>query len=313
MIIVKDGESLMEDCTNKKKNEFSLFNAFNAMTPIPRCPLCGGYILRYRRTIHGEDPIFIYDCIECGHVIAHDFQSARTYVATGIGGDDNIKKIFRRTVDTDEDVKVKKDAHNEYSDIMEANGLKTKDELLEFLANQYRYREEENKDNAKQETATYLMTIDDAENHIKFEACTDTNGKRLLYTVTVSYIPDIYDMTPTTVEFECSSLEELKTLWEDYIEVNDIYPDCITGFDIDLSMKDRNYINRLKESMNKLLREIKTDSCYMPTAEDALNALLSSKLFEDIADSIVFPHTKFAQKGQNPKDTVKIVKRYYSE
>ena len=154
---------------------------------------------------------------------------------------------------------------------------------------------------------------DDAENHIKFEASTDTNGKRLLYTVTVSYIPDIYDMTPTTVEFECSSFEELKTLWEDYIEVNDIYPDCITGFDIDLSMKDRNYINRLKESMSKLLREIKTDSCYMPTAEDALNALLSSKLFEDIADSIVFPHTKFAQKGQNPKDTVKIVKRYYSE
>ena len=203
MIIVKDGESLIEDCTNKKKNESFLFNA---MTPIPRCPLCGGYIVRYRRTIHGEDPIFIYDCIECGHVIAHDFQSARTYVVTGIGGDDNIKKIFRRTVDTDEDVKVKKDAHNEYSDIMEANGLKTKDELLEFLANQYRYREEENKDNAKQETATYLMTIDDAENHIKFEASTDTNGKRLLYTVTVSYIPDIYDMTPTTVEIECSSL-----------------------------------------------------------------------------------------------------------
>ena len=299
MIIVKDGESFIEDCTNKKKNEFSLFNA---MTPILRCPLCGEYTVRYRRTIHGEDPIFIYDCIECGNVIAHDFQYARTYVVTGIGGDDNIKKIFRRTVDT-----------NEYSDIMEANGLKTKDELLEFLANQYRYREEENKDNAKQETASYLMTIDDAENHIKFEAGTDTNGKRLLYTVTVSYIPDIYDMTPTTVEIECSSFEELKTLWEDYIEVNDIYPDCITGFDIDLSMKDRNYINRLNESMSKLLREIKTDSCYMPTAEDALNALLSSKLFEDIVDSIVFPHTKFVQKGQNPKDTVKIVKRYYSE
>lgn len=307
MIIVKDGESLIENRIDKKKNEFSLFNA---KITIPRCPLCGGDIVHYRRTIHGEDPIFIYDCIECGSTIAYNVSSKEYCVTTGIDDIDIIEifstKNHRHHTGIRKDIELKRNTSDSYSDIMNANGLKTKDELIEFLVDYYRGA------NTKKETPC-LMTIDDAKHYIQFGASNTITGEKFSYIVTITYQSDVYNTDTSTVNFECNSFEELKTLWEEYIEVNNIYPDCIIEFDIDISETDRNYINRLKGAMGRLLREIRTDllCAPMPTTEEALDALLSSEPFRGVSDGIIFPHVKHFQVGPEPEDTVKGVKMYY--
>lgn len=300
--MIKD---ILFDRLLKKKSP--AFKSDNHIVHIPSCPACGGRVdnIRCSRTIDDEDPIFVYICGRCGNEVAYDTRSKKSCVVTAIdGGDDYIKKIFRGLI-PDKDSYI---SPQDYSDIMNDNDLKTTDELLEFLANRYR----EGKTALKKKETPGLMTIDDAKYHIQFGARNDcTSSKKLLYTVTITCQPDVYDTTPYTVELECSSFEELKRLWEEYIEINNIYPDCISGFDIDLSMDDQNYINRLKEAMGRLLREIKTNSYYIPTTEDALDALLSSEPFKDIAEDIIFPHTELVQRGPNPEDVVKTVKRYY--
>lgn len=296
--MIKD---ILFDRLLKKKSP--AFKSDNHIVHIPSCPACGGRIdnIRCSRTINDEDPIFVYICGRCGNEVAYDTRSKKSCVVTAIdGGDDYIKKIFRRIV-SDKDSYI---SPQDYSDIMNDNDLKTTDELLEFLANRYR----EGKTALKKKETPGLMTIDEAKYHIQFG-----DGDTILYDITITYQPEVYNTTYAKVYFYCRSFEELKSLWEEYIVVNDIYSDCIIGFDIDLSMEDQNYINRLKEAMGRLLREIKTDLLCkpMPTTEEALDALLSSEPFKDIAGSIIFPRVKHIQVGPNPEDIVKTVKRYY--
>ena len=170
------------------------------------------------------------------------------------------------------------------------------------------------------------MTIYDADKYIyiKEYPYNPRGYDKDMTRVLITYVKDFSDdeFSVDSVEFNCSSMEDLRMKWHDFIVQNGIYPDSIQSFSIDVSFNYRQYLDSMISSIyntprsvfidDKLFDTVINTAIYEDEVEYVKDILLTSKLFAPFRGSIVFPHIEKV-KNPNSGKMVPCVLRYIVE
>ena len=210
------------------------------------------------------------------------------------------------------------EVYNLIKPVMEANNLNGTLSTIQFLVGHY--------NRTKQYKGPGLMTIDDADKYIYIKEYPynprgyDKDMTRVLITYAKDFSDDEFSVD--SVEFNCSSMEDLRMKWHDFIVQNGIYPDSIQSFSIDVSFNYRQYLDSMISSIyntpcsvfidDKLFDTVINTVIYEDEVEYVKDILLTSKLFAPFRGSIVFPHIEKV-KNPNSGKMVPCVLRYIVE
>lgn len=257
--------------------------------------------------------------------ITHDNDTYETEVEDD---SDKFTKVFidfLKSSTIDETDKHKKSNNNPNSEvynlikpIMEANNLNGPLSAIQFLVKHY--------NKTKHYKGLGLMTIDDADKYIyiKEYPYNPRGYDKDMTRVLITYVKDFSDdeFSADSVEFNCSSMEDLRMKWHDFIVQNGIYPDSIESFSIDVSFNYRQYLDSMISSIyntprnvfidDKLFDTVINTAIYEDEVEYVKDILLTSKLFAPFRGSIVFPHIEKV-KNPNSGKMVPCVLRYIVE
>lgn len=257
--------------------------------------------------------------------ISHDNDTYETEVEDD---SDKFTKVFidflkSSTIDeTDEHKKSNNNPNSEVYNlikpVMEANNLNGTLSTIQFLVGHY--------NRTKHYKGPGLMTIDDADKYIYIKEYPynprgyDKDMTRVLITYAKDFSDDEFSVD--SVEFNCSSMEDLRMKWHDFIVQNGIYPDSIQSFSIDVSFNYRQYLDSMISSIyntpcsvfidDKLFDTVINTAIYEDEVEYVKDILLTSKLFAPFRGSIVFPHIEKV-KNPNSGKMVPCVLRYIVE
>lgn len=257
--------------------------------------------------------------------ISHDNDTYETEVEDD---SDKFTKVFidfLKSSTIDETDKHKKSNNNPNSEVydlikpvMEANNLNGTLSTIQFLVEHY--------NKTKHYKGLGLMTIDDADKYIYIKEYPynprgyDKDMTRVLITYAKDFSDDEFSVD--IIEFNCSSMEDLRMKWHDFIVQNGIYPDSIESFSIDVSFNYKQYLDSMISSIyntprsvfidDKLFDTVINTAIYEDEVEYVKDILLTSKLFAPFRGSIVFPHIEKV-KNPNSGKMVPCVLRYIVE
>lgn len=201
--------------------------------------------------------------------------------------------------------------------VMEANNLNGPLSTIQFLVEHY---------NKTKNNSPGLMTINDADDYLYIkEYPNNPRGyEKAMTRVVITYMKAFNKDKPyvDSMEFNCSSMEDLRMQWNDFIVENGVYPDSIKSFDIDISFNYRQYLDRMISEISNIPRSVFIDdslfeavistSTYEENVGDVMDILLSSRLFAPFRGKVVFPHIEKV-KNPNSGKMVPCVLRYINE
>ena len=254
----------------------------------PICPECGEDSLALASSIHDE---VVLRCTACNTLIPYKRKYNKDNSSSEVNG--LIKPV------------------------MEANNLNGPLSTIQFLVEHY---------NKTKNNSPGLMTINDADDYlyIKEYPYNPRGYDKDMTRVLITYVKDFSGngFNVDSVEFNCSSMEDLRMKWHDFIVEFGIYPDSIESFDIDVSFNYRQYLDSMILAIYNTPRSVFIDDklfdavinvvTYEETVEYVKDILLTSKLFAPFRGSIVFPHIEKV-KNPNSGKMVPCVLRYINE
>lgn len=225
---------------------------------------------------------------------------------------------YESEVEADSNNNPNSEVYNLIKPVMEANNTNGISSTIQFLVEYY--------NRTKNCNSPGLMTIHDADKYlyIKDYRYNPRGYDKDMTRVLITYKKDFSDdgFNSDSMEFNCSSMEDLRMKWHGFIVENGIYPDSIESFSIDVSFNYRQYLDSMISSIYNTSRSVFIDDklfdaiinidVYEDIVEYVKDILLTSKLFAPFRGSIVFPHIEKV-KNPNSGKMVPCVLRYLVE
>lgn len=207
------------------------------------------------------------------------------------------------------------------NDLMAEKGFTTVNQAIDFLAQHYSKTKDLTKPK-KCRTSPGKMTIDDVEKYIKVHAYPNSPCGHMTTntSITITYVKTFTETMESidTATFICSSINNLKYQWIEFLRKTGLQEDCIASFSVDISIRDKAYIEDMNSALDSLIDTIYVDDKNITskkiTEEDRqeiLKNILGSSYFGG-SDKIIYPHI-ITSKDPNTGIMVKSVERYWGE
>ena len=282
----------------------------------PCCPYCGSEDIDRISDLTSKDKLIAYYCNNCNEY----FISPAT---TGNQEKEHQIKTFNNKEERAKESGDETQRHlaNLFAQIMNEHDFSHPDEGINFLLQHYE-KTRDMMQPKKRRTSPGKMKIDDVEKYIKVRA--NPNGPYGHFTtnaeITITYVKAFTDTVESidTATFNCPSINNLKYQWIEFLRKTGLQEDCIAFFSVDISIRDKAYIEDINSALDSLIASIYVDDENITnkkiTEEDRqeiLKNILGSSYFEG-SDKIIYPHI-VAAKDPNTGIMAKSVERYWGE
>lgn len=283
----------------------------------PCCPYCGSEDIDRISDLTSKDKLIAYYCNNCNEY----------FISPSITGNQEKEHQIKAFNNKEERAKASGDETqrhlaNLFAQIMNEHDFSHPDEGINFLLQHYE-KTRDMMQPKKHRTSPGKMTIDDVEKYIKVRAYSPNSpcGYQTTFAnVTITYVKAFTETMDSidTVTFNCCSINNLKYQWIGFLRKTGLQEDCIASFSVDISIRDKAYIEDMNSALDSLIAAIYVDDENITnkkiTEEDRqeiLKNILGSSYFEG-SDKIIYPHIITAK---DPKTGImaKSIKRYWGE